>query len=314
MDNNEPRLPTPRVVIRTPRGSLTSGASALRDWVARVEMTPIEGVFTGDHISFHNGSGYEGLIEATAVVAASQRLTVWTAVYLLALRHPVPVARAISSLAAVAKDRFVFGVGLGGEDPHELEICGVDPHTRGRRLDSHLAVVRSLMAGETVSVHDEFVDIPEATIRPVPNPPVPVLVGGRSDAALRRVARDADGWIAIWTSVERARAALATIADHAAACGRTQIPNRNALMVWCGFGPSRQHAQSLVAPVMEDLYKIPFTRFEQYTPCGTPEDVAEAIAPYLELGFDDVLLNGVADDPSNLIKLSAEVATILGAP
>ena len=61
--------------------------------------------------------------------------------------HPVAVARQVSSLSMLAPGRLVFGVGMGGDDPHELEVCGVDPRTRGRRMDECLTVVRGLLAG-----------------------------------------------------------------------------------------------------------------------------------------------------------------------
>ena len=67
--------------------------------------------------------------------------------YLLLLRNPVTVARQLSSLAQLAPGRLVFGVGLGGDDPHELEVCGVDPRTRGRRMNDCLTVVRSAPRG-----------------------------------------------------------------------------------------------------------------------------------------------------------------------
>ena len=306
-------MPDVRVMIRTPRGLTQGSATGLRAWVSDVEASGIAGVFSGDHISFHDGTGYDGLIHATALAAASERLTVWTAVFLLALRHPVPVARQVASLSALAPGRFMFGVGLGGEDPHELQICGVDPRSRGRRLDAHIDVVRALLAGEEVTVADEFLSIPGAIIRPVPEPAVPILVGGRSDAALRRTARAGDGWIAIWVSPDRAQAALSTIAEHAETYRRPRAPDRNVLMVWCGLGDSVEHGRSLVAPVMEGIYKTPFARFQKYTPCGTPADIAAEIAPFVRLGFRDVMLNGVAEDEDTLIALSAEVGCHLSS-
>jgi alkanesulfonate monooxygenase SsuD/methylene tetrahydromethanopterin reductase-like flavin-dependent oxidoreductase (luciferase family) len=206
----------------------------------------------------------------------------------------------------------MFGVGLGGEDTHELEICGVDPKRRGRRLDAHVDVVSALLLGEEETVDDEFLSIPGAIIRPVPHPRVPILVGGRSDAALKRTARTADGWISIWMAAHRAEQALATIADYAAGYGRPR-PDRNVLMVWCGLGDSAEHARSLVAPVMEGIYKTPFARFEKYTPCGTSEDIAEAIAPFVRLGFHDIMLNGVAEDEATVVAMSAEVGRHLSS-
>jgi alkanesulfonate monooxygenase SsuD/methylene tetrahydromethanopterin reductase-like flavin-dependent oxidoreductase (luciferase family) len=306
-------MPTPRIAIRTPRGLTYGTAAKLREWVHQVESAGIDGVFSGDHVSFHDGTGYDGLIHATAVAAASERLTIWTAVYLLALRHPVPVARQVASLASLAPGRFMFGVGLGGEDPHEVEICGVDPRRRGRRLDAHLDVVRALLAGDEVTVENELLSIPGAIIQPVPEPAVPILVGGRSEAALKRTARAGDGWIGIWVSPDRAKAALEMIVGHAERYGRARAPDRNVLMVWCGLGDSVEHGRALLAPVMEGIYKTPFARFEKYTPCGTPADIAAAVAPFVHLGFHDIMLNGVAEDEAAVVALSAEVGRHLSS-
>ena len=62
--------------------------------------------------------------------------------YLLPLRHPVLVARQLADIERLAPGRLVLGVGVGGEDRHEVAICGVDPATRGARMDECLAVLR----------------------------------------------------------------------------------------------------------------------------------------------------------------------------
>jgi Luciferase-like monooxygenase len=119
------------VGLRVPH-ELPGGAAGLREFAARVEATGIDRVFVGDHVAFKGGQGFDGLVNAAAVAVASRRLVVQTAVYLLPLRHPVPVARQVATLAGLAPGRLVFGVGLGGEDPAELRACGIDPASRGR--------------------------------------------------------------------------------------------------------------------------------------------------------------------------------------
>src|SRR5271167_5090113 len=208
------RRPDITVGLRVPH-ELPGGAAGLRDFVARVEATGIDRLFTGDHVTFTDGRGFDGLLNATAVAMASRRLTVQTAVYLLPLRHPVPVARQVASLAALAPGRLVFGVGLGGEDPAELRACGVDPATRGRRMDEALAVLRPLLAGAEVTLDGDFFRLDQVRIAPAPEPPVPIVVGGRSDAALRRVARHGDGWLGLWVSPERYADATMRISQYA---------------------------------------------------------------------------------------------------
>jgi len=115
------------------------------------------------------------------------------------------IDRQVASLAALAPGRLVFGVGLGGEDPAELRACGIDPATRGRRMDEALAVLRPLLTGNQVTMRGAFFDLDQVRIAPAPEPRVPIVIGGRSDAALRRVARHGDGWLGLWVSPGRRR-------------------------------------------------------------------------------------------------------------
>jgi alkanesulfonate monooxygenase SsuD/methylene tetrahydromethanopterin reductase-like flavin-dependent oxidoreductase (luciferase family) len=302
-----------RVSLRVPHHVLERDASELRGFLGEVERAGIDGVCVGDHVSFRDGRGYDGLVHATALAVASTRLDVWTAVYLLALRHPVPVARQVASLAALAPGRFVFGVGLGGDDRHELEVCGVDPRRRGRRFDACLDVVRALLAGREVTLDDGELHIPGAVVRPVPDPAVPIVVGGRSDAALVRAGRVADGWIALWTTPERVAVSIAEVTHHAERFGRAPLPDRHALVVWCGFGATTERARPAVAAAMEELYKRPFEDFARYVPCGRPDDVAAELAPYVDAGVRDLLVIGVAEDDATLVAHAAELRRALVA-
>jgi len=173
------------------------GAEALARFAAGVDATSIDRVCVGDHVTFKGGRGFDGLVNATALAMMSRRVTVQTAVYLLPLRHPVPVARQVASLAALAPGRLEFGAGIGGEDPAETRACGIDPASRGRRMDEALTALRPLLAGAEVTMSGDFFTLDRVRILPPPAPAVPVVIGGRSDAALRRVARHGDGHIGI---------------------------------------------------------------------------------------------------------------------
>jgi alkanesulfonate monooxygenase SsuD/methylene tetrahydromethanopterin reductase-like flavin-dependent oxidoreductase (luciferase family) len=302
--------------LRLPH-ELPGGVAGLRDFVAQVEATGIDRVFAGDHVVFRGGSGFDGLLNATAVAVASRRLIVQTAVYLLPLRHPVPVARQVASLAALAPGRLVFGVGLGGEDPAELRACGVDPATRGRRMDEALAVLRPLLAGQEVTRSGAFFPLDRVRIVPVPEPPVPVVIGGRSDAALRRVARHGDGWLGLWVSPGRYAAAVGLIAKYAADEGRQKGEGeagggwQHGMHVWCGIGASAATARSRLAAVMEAFYRTPFGKFERYCPCGSAEEIAARLQPYVEAGCRSFNLIPVADSEQAAIDGADAVREVM---
>ncbi len=86
-------------------------------------------------------------MQATALAMLHPALPIHTGVYLLPLRHPVLVARQLADIDRLAPGRLVFGVGVGGEDRHEVAVCGVDPATRGLRMNECLTVVRQLLTG-----------------------------------------------------------------------------------------------------------------------------------------------------------------------
>jgi alkanesulfonate monooxygenase SsuD/methylene tetrahydromethanopterin reductase-like flavin-dependent oxidoreductase (luciferase family) len=174
------------VGIRAPHGLFRSGPEAIAGFVSQVEASGLDRIWVGDHVSFRGGQGYDGLLQAAVLSAVTRAVTIQTAVYLLPLRHPMPVARQVASVAEIAPGRFVFGVGVGGDDRDETANCGVDPAGRGRRTDESLSLVRRLLGGEVVDHPGPRFPLSRAMIRPAPSEPVPVAVGGRSRAALDR--------------------------------------------------------------------------------------------------------------------------------
>jgi alkanesulfonate monooxygenase SsuD/methylene tetrahydromethanopterin reductase-like flavin-dependent oxidoreductase (luciferase family) len=302
--------PPVRVGVRVPHETFAGGAERLRTTLATAETLGFDHVTLGDHVSFRGGTGYDGLLQAAAVVAAS-RLPVHLAVYLLALRHPVLVARQLASLAELAPGRIVFGVGVGGDDRHEVEVTGVDPSTRGRRTDESLEIVRGLLAGDSVTFHGSCFDVDEARILPVPSPTIPILVGGRSDAAVRRAGRFADGWIGVWVSPERFATTAAAVEREAQDLDRRAVVWRHELLVWCGFGESGDDARQRLASAMEQLYRLPFERFERTSPFGTPRDVADSLARYADRGVATFDLIAVGASTERALEDAAAVRELL---
>ena len=299
-----------RVGMFLPLGLLERDREAARARLAQAASAGIDHVCCGDHVSFVAGLGFDGLVQATALAMLHPTLPVHTGVYLLPLRHPVLVARQLADLAQLAPGRLVFGVGIGGEDRHEIESCGVNPATRGDRMDECLEVVRALLAGGPVTHDGWFFNLDDVVISPAPAQPIPILVGGRSDAAVRRAGRLGDGWLGIWNSPRRFAAAVELAAEAAATAGRP-APSRHAMQVWCGLAGSKPAARACLAPAMESFYQLPFERFERYCPYGTAEDVAEFLAPYAAAGCTEFNLIPQSPDPDQAIAGAAAVRTLL---
>ncbi|MEU7746292.1 TIGR03619 family F420-dependent LLM class oxidoreductase [Nonomuraea sp. NPDC049158] len=125
-----------------------------------------------------------------AMAAVTTTLRFAPNVYIAPARDLFTVAKQVSTAAVLSRDRVSFGVGVGW-CAEEFAATGQDFHTRGRRLNEMIPVLRDLWTGGAVTIDG----LPELSISPTPAEPIPVMVGGDSDAALRRAAKLGDGWI-----------------------------------------------------------------------------------------------------------------------
>lgn len=285
---------------------LGSAHAERREIIARILDQGIDHVFIADHVSFHKGLGMDGLINAATLTAIDPRLKVVVGVYLLALRHPVLVSRQLATLAESAPGQLLLGVGVGGEDRNEIAMCGIDPATRGRRTDECLEVLEGLSRGEPFSFTGRFFQFERAAVQPPPDPPVPLLVGGRVDASLERAARYGDGWLAVWVSPDRFARATAQVNARAAALGRPR-PHLHGLQLWCGIDSNRDRARARLARGMERFYHVPFRQFEKYSPYGSAAEVAEFLARYRDAGCELFNIMPIAETDTAGIDAVAEI-------
>lgn len=130
-----------------------------------------------------------------ALAQATSTLEFLSTIFILPLREPVGVAKALSTAAYLSNDRITLGAGVGWQKA-EFEMVGQDFHTRGKRVDEMLGVLPALMSGETCEFDGEFYQIPPVQMSPATRKPVPIMIGGYSDAAMRRACRF-DGWMAV---------------------------------------------------------------------------------------------------------------------
>ena len=133
-------------------------------------------------------------VSATHMAAVTSRLQFTTFVVKLAVRNPVLAAKPACSVAAISGDRFKFGVGLSPW-PEDFAVCGQPWENRGQRLDEMLDIVRGLATGDFFEYHGKYFDFPAIRLNPVPSRPLPILLGGHVEAALRRAVLKGDGWM-----------------------------------------------------------------------------------------------------------------------
>jgi probable F420-dependent oxidoreductase len=129
-----------------------------------------------------------------ALGAVTRRLRFVTFVLKLPVRNPVLVAKQATSTAVLTGGRLVLGV---GSSPwrEDYDVLGVPWAGRGRRMDEEITIIRGLAAGGYFGYRGEVFGFPPVKMAPVPARPIPILIGGHGDAALRRAARAGDGWL-----------------------------------------------------------------------------------------------------------------------
>ncbi|MFP6655215.1 MAG: TIGR03619 family F420-dependent LLM class oxidoreductase [Myxococcota bacterium] len=129
-----------------------------------------------------------------ALAAVTNRIHFLTFVVKLAVRQPVLVAKQAMSLAVLSDNRFRFGVGLSPW-PEDFSATGVGWGGRGKRMDEMIEILRGLETGEFFEFYGKHFDLASIQLCPAPTERIPILVGGHSEAALKRAARTGSGWI-----------------------------------------------------------------------------------------------------------------------
>ena len=132
------------------------------------------------------------LIPAIGAVTSTLRFV--TFVVKLPIRHPVLVAKSVTSTAVMTNNRLALGVGTSPWR-EDYEMLGLPWENRGKRMDESLDILRGMQSGEYFEYHGEVYDVPAIKLCPVPSEPVPLLIGGHGAPALRRAATIGDGWL-----------------------------------------------------------------------------------------------------------------------
>jgi len=291
---------------------------AARTTTERAEAWGYDSLWTGDHVAFAVPI-LDPLLQLAQLGAFTRRLQLGTAVYLLPLRHPVPVAKQIATLDRLLGGRFVFGVGVGGEFPAEYAACGVPLGERGARIEEAIPLLRALWSGESVAHAGRFYPIPPTRMLPTPLQPggPPIWGGGRSDATLARLGRLADGWISYVVTPDRYAEGLGKIARAAERAGRALTAFGTGHLLFVVIDDSYEQAWDAATEHLSRRYASDFrAAARKYAALGPPADVAERVAAFVKAGVRHVVLDPVGRYEERdllLERFAKEVRPLLGA-
>ncbi|MFI7634274.1 LLM class flavin-dependent oxidoreductase [Nonomuraea sp. NPDC049400] len=269
-----------------------SDPAALLDWARRADAGPFTTLGLLDRLVYDNP---EPLVALAVIAGATTRVRVQTEVLLAPLREPALLAKQAATLDRISGGRLVLGIGIGGrEDDHQ--VAGTDLRTRGRRLDEQMAVMRRLWSGEPYGDG-------AGPIGPLPARPggPEVLFGGFQPAALARVARWGDGFLAA-APPSWAGGLIETVHRFWKDAGRSGAP-RIVTQVNVALGSEDVVAQARAA--MSAYYEFTGTADRMVSGMlTTPGEIRQAIAQYADLGADEVMLYCYGSDPDQVDRLA----------
>jgi alkanesulfonate monooxygenase SsuD/methylene tetrahydromethanopterin reductase-like flavin-dependent oxidoreductase (luciferase family) len=212
------------------------------------------------------------------------------------LRHPVAIAKQVTSLDLLSEGRFIFGVGVGGEIVREFEAVGVPVHERGRRTDEGLEILTRVLSQENVTYTGQHYQIHNVTLAPRPRqqPHPPIWVGGRSEAALRRTARFGSCWLGYLVSSTRLRAALQHIHAMAPTYGRDPAASQGGMLLFTAMARDYETAKQMAIANLSRRYNQPFdTLVERYCVLGTPAQCLEKLQTFSDAGMSHAVFSFV---------------------
>ena len=251
-----------------------------------VEELGFHGIWVGGHVLWHTPT-LDPLVQLAAYSSVTTRLALGTSVLLLPLYHPVTLAKTVGTLDQVSNGRVILGVGIGGEGRAEFSACGVDHGRRGVITNESIDILRLLWTDGPTQYHGEQFRLDDATMQPLPvqvgGPPI--WVGGSSKAALRRVARRADGWLGIFQNADRFRESAEIIRSECETLGREPSTVRLAHYLFCNVSQSEADALDVARRYLERSYARPFSEstVRRYCAVGTTGQCHDAIQEYLSL-------------------------------
>src|SRR5579862_9202961 len=187
--------------IHLPHAGEQATPALIRRHAIRAEALGFADVWVSEHIIVprkefpRSPLFYDPVVTLSWVAAVTQRVRLGTTVLVLPMRHPLPLAKELATLHNLSEGRLILGAGVGWLEA-EFAALGVPFNERGRRLDEGLAMMRAVWTQDPVTFKSRYIPavIEGMTMTPMPASPIPLWLGGSSDAALARTIRIGDGW------------------------------------------------------------------------------------------------------------------------
>ncbi|MGB0385060.1 MAG: LLM class F420-dependent oxidoreductase [Ardenticatenaceae bacterium] len=233
--------------VTYPQNVIGGDRTIVRDFAQTAEGLGYSHIVAYDHVLGINPAAYPGwrgpytsadlfhdpFTLFSYMAGITEQIEFSPQIVILPQRQAVLVAKQAASLDVLSGGRLRLGIGIGWNKV-EYVALGKNFHDRGKRSEEQIAVMRALWAEPHVVFQGKHHTIPDAGINPLPTKPLEVWIGGGVDATYDRIGRMGDGWLNIYVSPDKVRAALDKIEASAQKAGRD--PSQIGLECWTGMG------------------------------------------------------------------------------
>ena len=190
-----------QIGIHLPHAGEQATPDGIRRAAQRAEDLGLSDVWVSEHIIVPSATFprsplfYDPVLSLTWAAAATTRVRLGTSVLVLPMRHPLPLAKELATLQNFSGGRLILGAGVGWLEA-EFAALGVPFRERGRRLDEGVALMRAVWTQDPVTFRGNYIpaEVEAMTMRPLPEKPIPIWFGARSEPAYKRTVRIGDGW------------------------------------------------------------------------------------------------------------------------
>lgn len=263
-------------------------AEQICGYAERAEDLGIDSIWLSDRIT---GTQLDIACVMAAFAARTKRIKMGPSVLTLPAHNPVHVARTYATLDHLSggRRRIIMAVGLGN-DPRQCLAAGIPVEERGARMEEGVAVLRKLWSEPRVTHHGRFYQFDALSIEPLPvGGPLDVWIGGRTDVALRRVARYGDGWFPSFITADEFRAGMAKLIAYGVERGRTIDPGEAGTVLLSYVSDDRSRVDA-VRQLAAAAFNLPVEAVDARAAIGPAAEVAERLRGYVAAGCTKFVL------------------------
>ncbi len=276
-----------------------SGPKAFYRWVDLCEGSAIDSIWFSERL-VSAAPTLEPMTAMAALAGRTQRLKFGMNAVVLPYRDPLVLAKECATLDYLSGGRLLPAFGVGGDIDPGFRATGRVPVGRGPQSDEMLDIMSALWAGGPVSYEGKYYQYHDATISPLPaQQPLPVWIGGSSEAAIRRTARIGTGWLAGLQSPDQVKPVVAAIREASAAAGRPLDPDHYGAGFAFRFGDWDEPVTQRSAAGLARVPGAPDPK--RYMAVGNAQALLDRAREYVDAGISKFVLRPVADGDDEII-------------